>query len=78
MILPQVNEGTIILRQWSRAAGLRESARTFQSLDELYALCLSTETPEVIDRIVIEGQDEWGHPRVVTFVFQSITVSPDR
>jgi hypothetical protein len=29
-----------------------------------------------MDRIVIRGHDEQGQPRVLTFVFQSITVTP--
>jgi hypothetical protein len=70
----KVIEGTIVLRQWNRA-GLTETPRTFHSLDELYAYCLGTTDPEVVDRIVIQGHDEHGHPRVLTFVFQSITVT---
>jgi hypothetical protein len=72
----KVSEGTLVVRQWGRA-GLTESPRTFHTLDELYAHCLKTDDPEVVDRIVIHGQDERGHPRTLTFVFQSMTVSPE-
>jgi hypothetical protein len=73
-----VTAGTIVLRQWDRAHGLRETPRAFSSLDELYALCLTVDAPEVIDRIIIDGRDADDSPRVLTFVFQSITVSPRR
>lgn len=72
---PQVTEGAIVRREWAREHGLREQAHTFHSLDELYALCLATDAPQVIDRIVIQGIDANNAPRVITFVFQSITVS---
>ena len=73
----KVTEGTIVLRQWGRT-GLTETPKTFHSLDELYAYCLGTTDPEVVDRIVIHGRDEHGQPRVLTFVFQSITVTPHK
>jgi hypothetical protein len=73
---PEVNEGTVILRKWDRNVGLTETTHAFHSLNALYALCLATDAPEVIDRIVIHGHDSAGQPRVLTFTFQSITVSP--
>lgn len=79
MLASRVTEGTIVLRYWDRAQGLREVAQAFHSLDELYAQCLATATqsdgPAVIDRIIIEGRDGDDQPRVLTFVFQSITVT---
>jgi hypothetical protein len=73
----RVTEGTIVLRQWDRA-GLTETPRAFNTLDELYALCLNTADPAVVDRIIIHGHDEHGQPHVLTFVFQSITVTPQK
>ena len=73
---PGVIAGELILRAWDRTRGLSESSESFTSLDELYAYCLSTGEPQLIDRIIIHGQDAQDHPRVLTFVFQSITVSP--
>lgn len=73
---PEVTEGTVILRKWDRNVGLTENMRAFHSLDELYAICLATDAPEVLDRIVIQGRDANGQPRVLSFTFQSITVSP--
>ena len=73
----KVTEGTIVLRHWDRV-GLTETPKVFTSLDELYAYCLSTTDPQVVDRIIIEGRDDLGQPRVLTFVFQSITVTPQK
>ncbi len=75
MTSPQVFEGALILRQWIHTQGLQETTQVFHSLDELYALCLAVSAPQVVDRIVIHGQDAEAKRRVVTFVFQSITVS---
>lgn len=78
MTQPQVTRGTIILRQWDRYTGLNETSQTFSSLDELYTLCLSIKDPEIIDRIVIEGQDGQAQRRVIAFEFQSITISSQK
>ena len=75
---PKVLEGRLILRHWDQNAGLTETPQVFSSLDELYAHCLATGDPHLVDRIVIEGQDGTGESRVLTFVFQSITVSPEK
>ena len=70
--------GKIILRQWHQGAGLTETPQPFHTLEELYAQCLTATNPDLIDRIVITGEDENGQPRVMTFVFQSITVSAQK
>ena len=75
---PKVLEGKIVLRHWDRNSGLTETPQVFSSLDELYAHCLATTDPHLVDRIVIQGEDENGESRVLTFVFQSITVTPER
>lgn len=75
---PKVLKGRIVLRHWDQAAGLTETAQLFGSLDELYAHCLATTDPHLIDRIVIQGEDENGKLRLLTFVFQSITVSSEK
>ena len=72
----EVQECAIILRRWDKDAGLIETPVAFKSLDELYAACLATENPSLIDRIIIRGCNDDGVPQVVTFVFQSITVTP--
>lgn len=77
MNLPHVSAGEVVMRHWS-PEGLTEHFLTFHSLDELYTYCLRTSDNEVVDRIIIYGADPLGNKRVVTFVFQSITVSSER
>ncbi len=72
----KVNDCVLVLRRWDREAGLVETPLAFDSLDEMYALCLATTDPALIDRIIIRGHDEAGVPQIVTFTFQSITVTP--
>jgi len=75
---PKVLEGKIVLRHWDRTSGLKETPQGFNSLDELYAHCLAATDPLLVDRIVIQGEDENGEQRLLTFVFQSITVTPQK
>ena len=77
-MLAKVLEGTLVLRQWNRVSGLTETTKTFASLDELYAYCLAVTDPELVERVVIQGQDEKGRLRILTFVFQSITVTSQK
>jgi hypothetical protein len=74
----QTPTGTVIFRQWNDQDGLREVSRPFQSLEELFALCLQTDTTPVdqllVDRVVIDGQDTRGSGHTVTLVFQSLTI----
>jgi hypothetical protein len=72
---PEAVEGELIMRAWDRTSGLSETSARFASLAELFAVCLAAGEPQLIDRIVIRGQDAQDQPRVLTFVFQSITVS---
>ena len=71
-----VQDCAIILRRWDNVSGLIETPVAFASLEELYATCLATENPSLIDRVIIRGHNAEGVPQVVTFVFQSITVTP--
>ncbi len=72
----QVIEGDLILRAWDRTADISQTSARFSSLDELYAYCLAASEPQLIDRIVIHGHDDLDQPRILSFVFQEITVSP--
>lgn len=71
---PRGVQGQLILRAWDQSAGLTETTAAFASLDELFAYCLAATDPQLIDRI-IRGPDEQGELRVLTFVFESITVT---
>jgi hypothetical protein len=73
---PKVEDCAMILRRWDKEVGLTETPAAFASLEELYAMCLATADPALIDRIIIRGRNADGAPQVVTFVFQSITVTP--
>jgi len=71
----KVQHGTVIFRRWDRHSGLDETSTLFSTLDDLFELCLQANDPLLVDRVTIEGKDEAGMPRVVTLVFQSVTVS---
>lgn len=73
---PHVTDGSLILRRWDRQAGLSESPLEFHGLDELFTLCLETRDPELVDRIVIRGIDRDGKPRTLSFVFESVSITP--
>lgn len=70
-----VQRGQVIFRRWDKDSGLDETATQFTSLDELFSLCLQANDPLLVDRVIIEGTDEEGERRVVTLVFQSVTIS---
>jgi len=70
----KINTGTVIFRHWDEQDGLSEIARGFKSLEELFALCLQSDDRLLVDRIIIDGQDETDSERTVTLVFQSVTV----
>ena len=70
----KINSGTVIFRHWDKQEGLSEIARSFKSLEELFGLCLQKEQKLLVDRIIIDGQDETESERTVTLVFQSVTV----
>ena len=70
----KINSGTVIFRHWDEHEGLSEIARSFKSLEELFGLCLQTEQNLLVDRIIIDGQDDADAERTLTLVFQSVTV----
>jgi hypothetical protein len=71
-----VNEVTLVLRRWDKESGLTEHTQVYPSLDALFSACLNINSPDLIDRVIIRGQDSHGSERVLTFVFQSVTVDP--
>ena len=73
-----VRELTLVLRRWDKDTGLTERTQVYPTLAALYSACLNVDDTDLIDRIIIRGLDAGGKERVVTFVFQSVTVSaPD-
>lgn len=73
----KVEKGMVIFRRWDRHAGLDETSSSFMTLDDLFALCLQANDPLLVDRVTIEGEDSSGTRRVVTLVFQSVSISDD-
>lgn len=65
-----------MVRQFDQATGLAEHGTDFDSLEALYQACLAISAPQLVDRIVLRGQDERGHARTLTFVFQSMLITP--
>lgn len=75
MAKARVLSGTMIYRKIQEEGGLQETKQSFHSLDELFTLALEAKEPFLVDRIVINGEDQNASRRLLTFVFQSITVS---
>lgn len=71
----KVEQGQIVFRRWDDHEGLSETIKSFNSLDELFSLCLQTRDPLLVDRVYIQGKDGKGQAQKLTLVFQSITVS---
>ena len=74
-VCPQVTSGQVIFRQWAKSAGLHEITQRFESMNDLFASYLQVKDPKPVDRIIIDGRDGQGRPRVVTLTFQSMTIS---
>ncbi len=72
---PQHKRGRVILRRWDDNSGLYETEVDFATVDDLFALCLQTQYPLLVDRVIIEGVDDKGQPHTATLIFQSVTVS---
>jgi hypothetical protein len=48
---------------------------SFNSLDELFELCLHISDSRLIERVVLAGPDDQGETRSVTFAFRAVTAS---
>lgn len=70
-----VSEVTLVFRNWNHESGLTEHAEVHPSLEALFSACLNAGDADLIDRIIIRGHDVQGHERIVTFMFQSVTIS---
>jgi hypothetical protein len=66
--------GTLSLEPGSSPSiGPDEVDREFNTLEELFSLCLNA-APHAVEGIVLHGLDMQGRPRRVTFSFRSMTV----
>lgn len=77
-MLPKMTQGQVIFRHWDSESGLDESVKAFESVDELFALCLRSRPPQLVDRVILEGTDDEGKHQTVTLVFQSVTIAPPK
>ncbi|MBI3242305.1 MAG: hypothetical protein HYZ49_08440 [Chloroflexi bacterium] len=74
----RVAEILLIIRRWDPNTGLSEHALSYPDLESLYDACLKVEPPDLVERIVIRGQDESGQERTLTLSFQSVTIHSRR
>ena len=70
-----IEQGLIIFRQWNEQDGLNETTEAFNTLEDLFRLCVEANDPLLVDRVHITGSDTDGNLRKLTLVFQSITIS---
>jgi hypothetical protein len=66
--------GHVVLRHWTDQEGLSEISQSFKSIDELFNICLQNNPSLLVDRVVLEGHDMDESPRIVTLVFQSVSM----
>ena len=65
--------GKVIFFEWTADRGLVETVKAFESLDELFAYCLSSGVHGYVEEILIMGIDEKGQPREVALTFRSVS-----
>jgi hypothetical protein len=70
----QIKRGTVIFRHWNEQDGLNEIARGFKTLEELFNLCSQSDGQLLVERVIIDGEDDDGTQRALTLVFQSVTL----
>jgi len=63
--------GIVIYLQWTPEAGLTQTSAQFNSLDELFELCLTGGAHGHVEEIVIYGADQDGQTRQVTLNFRA-------
>ncbi|MBN1122821.1 MAG: hypothetical protein JXJ17_17225 [Anaerolineae bacterium] len=68
-----VNKGTVVLRVWNDQGSLTEHSESFTTIDEMFDLCLHAGTPPLVDRVVIQAEDDQGDAHTLVLAFQSLT-----
>ncbi|MFL6207982.1 MAG: hypothetical protein ACJ74W_03990 [Pyrinomonadaceae bacterium] len=63
----------LIMRQLRPGAGVVETTVPVATLEELFAFCIAKADPQIVERLLLTGQDAEGRPRLLTFTFQSVT-----
>jgi hypothetical protein len=62
---------SLVVCQVKEGMAYTESSVDVSSLGDLFERCMTLEDELLPDRFVIEGSDDKGHRRVLTFAFQS-------
>lgn len=70
--------GTVVYMQWSPEGGLTQTGVSFQSLDQLFELCLASGSHGHVEEIHIRGSDHEGSARQVTLTFRSASLPSPR
>lgn len=65
--------GQVVFFAWTDDRGLVETVKDFQSLDELFAQCLSSGAQGYVEEVRITGVDEKGVAREVSLTFRSVS-----
>ncbi len=68
-----VSKGAVVLRVWNDQGSLTEHSESFTTIDELFDLCLHAGTPPLVDRIVIQAEDDQEDTHTLVLAFQSLT-----
>jgi len=63
--------GTVVYLSWTPEEGLTQSSVPFQSLDELFELCLASGSQGHVEEIILRGDDRNGTARLITLTFRA-------
>lgn len=70
----QTVSGKVVFREWATETGMAESEGTFTTLEELFEICFHRQADEpLVDRVIIEGDDDDGHRHRLVLKFQSVS-----
>ncbi len=67
-----MNNCTLVLRSLTAGSGITETSLPITTLEELFTECVTKAEPQLIERLLIAGQDAQGRPRLLSFTFQSV------
>lgn len=74
----QFSKGTLVYRTWEKGEGLQETRQAFDSAADLFRMCLEARDPNMVDRVILQGQDAHGDERTVVLTFTSLTRREDQ
>jgi hypothetical protein len=71
-------QGFVVFRTWAEDGSLAETSQAFQTLDDLFILCLNSGEKQPVDRVIVLGNDAAGTARRLVLGFQSLTSGEDQ